>query len=289
MSTDLSSDPLGVSAATEPLPSPVEQPEVERSSSQSERPDLRSSVNVLKGKERSTLRSRSAERGSSSPSMRSGKLRDITLDLNVGPSASLPSHDYAQILASHMETGGNSAQLDRSMSQGVAPDLGATTPGYEETDPLLLRSKVVNEQEIRRRVSGKGKRAEREVAKFYETQNSHIHNLLKPMSKHASEDAEDREGAALKVRIAVYASIGANFVLAGLQVYAAVSSLSLSLFATMADSVFDPVSTNGVRVPFGHALTRHLNCQVCKPGAQLASQEIYKGRRAQVADRWITL
>ena len=39
----------------------------------------------------------------------------------------------------------------------------------------------------------------------------------------------------------MYASIGANFVLAGLQLYAAVSSLSLSLFATMADSFFDPV------------------------------------------------
>lgn len=38
----------------------------------------------------------------------------------------------------------------------------------------------------------------------------------------------------------IYANIFANFILAGLQLYAAVSSLSLSLFATAADSVFDP-------------------------------------------------
>lgn len=45
-----------------------------------------------------------------------------------------------------------------------------------------------------------------------------------------------------QVKILIYANIVANFVLAGLQLYAAISSLSLSLFATAADSVFDPVS-----------------------------------------------
>lgn len=166
---------------------------------------------------------------------------DITMNINVGPSNTLPSHNYAQMLASHMEAGGQGTHLRKTFSQGTSNGFGPVTPSSEETDPLLLRSKVVNEQEIRRRVSGKGRKAEREVARFYETQNSHINNLLKPMAKHASDDAEDREGAALKVRIAVYASIGANFALAGLQLYAAVSSLSLSLFATAADSVFDPV------------------------------------------------
>lgn len=38
----------------------------------------------------------------------------------------------------------------------------------------------------------------------------------------------------------IYANIIANFFLAGLQLYAAISSLSLSFFATAADSVFDP-------------------------------------------------
>lgn len=63
-----------------------------------------------------------------------------------------------------------------------------------------------------------------------------------------------------KVKIAVYASLIANILLSGLQskfpvplllqlhltviilVYAAVSSLSLSFFATAIDSVFDPMS-----------------------------------------------
>jgi cation diffusion facilitator family transporter len=44
----------------------------------------------------------------------------------------------------------------------------------------------------------------------------------------------------LQIKLLIYANIVANFALAGLQLYAAVSSGSLSLFATMSDSVFDP-------------------------------------------------
>ncbi|EPQ25971.1 uncharacterized protein PFL1_06426 [Pseudozyma flocculosa PF-1] len=112
----------------------------------------------------------------------------------------------------------------------------------EETDPLLLRSRLVEDHEIRRRHSGKGRgrKAEKMVRNFYSAQNEHINRLLKPMAKHGDDDAEDRASSALKVKVAVYGSIVANFVLAILQLYAAISSLSLSLFATAADSVFDP-------------------------------------------------
>ncbi|SNX85179.1 related to mitochondrial Fe2+ transporter MMT1 and related transporters (cation diffusion facilitator superfamily) [Melanopsichium pennsylvanicum] len=129
----------------------------------------------------------------------------------------------------------------RASSIGYA-GLGPTTPNTEETDPLLLRSRLVEESEIRRRHSGKGKnkRNERQIRDFYEAQNEHIERLLKPIAKHADEGKQDRESSALKVKIAVYASIAANFALAALQLYAAISSLSLSLFATAADSVFDP-------------------------------------------------
>lgn len=45
-----------------------------------------------------------------------------------------------------------------------------------------------------------------------------------------------------QVKIAIYASFIANCVLACLQLYAALSSLSLSFFATAIDSVFDPAA-----------------------------------------------
>lgn len=45
-----------------------------------------------------------------------------------------------------------------------------------------------------------------------------------------------------QVKIAIYGSLAANCVLACLQLYAAVSSLSLSFFATCIDSVFDPAA-----------------------------------------------
>lgn len=58
-----------------------------------------------------------------------------------------------------------------------------------------------------------------------------------------SEAADAAEESALKVKIAVYASFYANCALAILQLYAAVSSLSLSLFATAIDSVSQSASS----------------------------------------------
>ncbi|PRQ70348.1 CDF-like metal transporter [Rhodotorula toruloides] len=48
-----------------------------------------------------------------------------------------------------------------------------------------------------------------------------------------------------QIKIAVYGSLIANCILAILQLYAAISSLSLSIFGTAIDSVFDPLA-NGV-------------------------------------------
>ncbi|PWZ03677.1 hypothetical protein BCV70DRAFT_197881 [Testicularia cyperi] len=199
---------------------------------------------------------RAAQGGSDSPYYK----RDISIGLNVGPSTSSAFQRAQGVAADHQAHKGeegraqlhpNSASTDPaedlSKTRSRASSLGyggltAMTPGNEDTDPLLLRSRVVEDSEIRRRHSGKGKgkRTERQIRDFYEAQNEHIERLLKPIAKHADEGKADRESSALKVKIAVYASIIANFVLAALQLYAAVSSLSLSLFATAADSVFDP-------------------------------------------------
>jgi len=162
----------------------------------------------------------------------------------AGPSF-LPGRDQPAPLASPGGLPSTSNELrqvemgDRRSSYGGL-SLGAPiTPRNEDTDPLLLRSRLVGDNDLRRR-GGKNKKADSKINDFYKSQNLHIENLLKPMATHARESEDEREGAALKIKIAIYASIIANFVLAGLQLYAAISSLSLSLFATAADSVFDP-------------------------------------------------
>lgn len=82
----------------------------------------------------------------------------------------------------------------------------------------------------------------RKIEKFYEAQNENIERLLKPVDDHR-RDAKEEEGANhLKFRIAVIGSLVANIILAILQLYAAITSKSLSLFTTMADSLFDPLS-----------------------------------------------
>ncbi|KIR34165.1 cation diffusion facilitator 1 [Cryptococcus deuterogattii MMRL2647] len=106
-----------------------------------------------------------------------------------------------------------------------------------EKDPYSLRTKMVGEDKIkalRQRKTGGSK-----LASFYESQNEHINDLLKPMSAHSAEAAQDAENNALKVKIAVNASLVANTALAILQLYAAISSMSLALFASCIDAV-DP-------------------------------------------------
>lgn len=82
----------------------------------------------------------------------------------------------------------------------------------------------------------------RRVGDFYRTQNETIERLLKSVEEHR-EDARHEAGEdLLQFRIGVWGSFAANIVLAALQIYAAVASGSLSLFTTMADSIFDPLS-----------------------------------------------
>ncbi|KAK3725530.1 hypothetical protein LTR37_000500 [Vermiconidia calcicola] len=77
---------------------------------------------------------------------------------------------------------------------------------------------------------------------FYEAQNERIEKLLKPVDEHVRLAKEEQGSEALQFKIAVHGSFIANIILAVLQVYGATSSGSLSLFTTMADAVFDPMS-----------------------------------------------
>jgi cation diffusion facilitator family transporter len=130
-------------------------------------------------------------------------------------------------------------------------------PRYtRENDPYQLSSAYKNESEIRliaantsRKRDGCGPikfngdaRKARKIQKFYETQNENIERMLKPVADHRAEAKQEAGEDHLKFQIAVYGSFVANIALAALQLYGAISSGSLSLFTTMADAIFDPMS-----------------------------------------------
>jgi len=133
---------------------------------------------------------------------------------------------------------------------------GRTPPRYtKENDPYELASKLKSESELhfirantsRRRDCGplsvdKGVRKAKRIQRFYEGQNESINRLLKPVDEHIRLAKKFDGENQLKFKIAVNGSFAANVALAILQLYGAISSGSLSLFTTMADALFDPMS-----------------------------------------------
>lgn len=83
----------------------------------------------------------------------------------------------------------------------------------------------------------------KKVRGFYENQNAMIERMLKSVEEQCAEARQEFLEDQLKYKIAIYGSLAANVILSGLQLFAAISSGSLSLFTTMADAVFDPLST----------------------------------------------
>lgn len=130
-------------------------------------------------------------------------------------------------------------------------------PGYTpDNDPYKLSAAIKHESEMAlirantsRKRDGCGPiglntkaRNARKLEKFYEAQNENIERLLKPVDDHCRDAKEEENANHLKYKIAVVGSFVANIILAVLQLYAAISSKSLSIFTTMADSLFDPMS-----------------------------------------------
>ncbi|GJJ72167.1 hypothetical protein EMPS_04524 [Entomortierella parvispora] len=106
---------------------------------------------------------------------------------------------------------------------------------YESKDPMSLASKRMSEEQIEAIQSSK------QVKDFYREQNELITDLLDPPEGREGH-AEQEERNQVKLKIAIYGSVGVNVLLFLLQLYAAISSKSLSLFATMADSFMDLLS-----------------------------------------------
>jgi divalent metal cation (Fe/Co/Zn/Cd) transporter len=190
--------------------------------------------------------------------------RERRSDINLAPTSDQPSagHSTAYELASLSPEGHPQDAVARHIALGDADIEGQREARYtRENDPYELSTKLKSPEEINQiRANTSKKRDEnnrsfcvplatgkqavrgRKVQHFYENQNENIQMLLKPVDDHRRE-AKDRDGAnELRYKIAVRGSFIANVCLAGLQLYAAASSGSLSLFTTMADALFDPMS-----------------------------------------------
>lgn len=160
--------------------------------------------------------------------------------------------------------------MQQHRSGSSSDEEGQPPPRYTpESDPFQLASKLKTEDEIRQMKANTSRKRDstttsksRKVASivkdtahlgkqafvtkklqgFYESQNENIERMLKPVEEHRRAARELSVDNRLKYRIAVYGSFAANIILSVIQVYGAVSSGSLSLFTTMADAVFDPLS-----------------------------------------------
>ena len=126
-----------------------------------------------------------------------------------------------------------------------------------QDDPFKLSSKLKSPEEIdriqanmaRKRdycspalIKTDGVSSSKKLQGFYRKQNENIERLLTPVEEHVRAAKELNSQNHLKYRIAVYGSFVANLALAIVQLYGAISSGSLSLFTTMADAIFDPMS-----------------------------------------------
>ncbi|CAE7076021.1 unnamed protein product [Rhizoctonia solani] len=121
-----------------------------------------------------------------------------------------------------------------------AQDVEVRSALSDSSDPFSFRSALKSDHELSelRQRSKAGKNLE----KYQRGQNDLISSLLKPMEAHTAEAKEAEAEDRLPVRIAVWASLLSNIALSALQLYAAITSGSLSLLATCIDSVFDPGS-----------------------------------------------
>lgn len=91
-------------------------------------------------------------------------------------------------------------------------------------------------------------RRTRRANRYHATQDVHINRLVRvaedPTASRLGDD--QRDSSAFHVRAAIYLSIYGTIAVAALQIYAAVTTLSLSLFVTMAESCCEAVSNIGL-------------------------------------------
>jgi hypothetical protein len=149
-------------------------------------------------------------------------------------SISIPCHCLLCLSITDDQSSDTTVPDDSQFDEDIERASGSTA--ILPTDPFQLRDGLLTEDEIavlRRRKKGKA------IAKYQLRQNNLIAAMLKPMEEHTQDAAAEEEATRLPVKIAIYASLICNFALCVIQMYAAISSGSLSLLATGIDSVFD--------------------------------------------------
>lgn len=178
---------------------------------------------------------------------------------SIGPSVSPSRRATSTSFQSNPTVADEHDPISRhsTIQTSLADIEGNQTPLYTcETDPYQLAAKRKTPSEINlirantsRKRDGYGpitiNKAATKAKKlqlFYENQNDNIERWLRPVDEHIRLAKEFEGDNQLKFKIAVRGSFAANILLAVLQLYGAISSGSLSLFTTMADAVFDPMS-----------------------------------------------
>ncbi|KAI2886246.1 hypothetical protein CBS63078_11027 [Aspergillus niger] len=177
------------------------------------------------------------------------------------PPQTIPLHHLPSSISYNAAT---TTALESHLS--TSDEESSPPPRYtRENDPFQLASKLKSPEEIaqmqpqanisrKRHTSGclphnanprnalASSLASKQLQTFYESQNENIQRMLKPVEEHVRDARESNSSNQLKYKIAVWGSFAANVILCVLQLYGAISSSSLSLYTTMADAVFDPLS-----------------------------------------------
>ncbi|KAK1093931.1 hypothetical protein LTR48_001321 [Friedmanniomyces endolithicus] len=177
---------------------------------------------------------------------------------------------------------------------------GNSLPDYNDAnDPYSLRHGLKTEEDLESIKANSGKKRSmvtcgigrdpmaaykaHKLQGFYEQQNENIERLLKPVDEHVRQAREEREAEGLQYKIAVTGSFIANLILAALQIYAAASSKSLSLFTTMADAIFDP-SYDGILQTFAYGFPQpsNLTLILCNRAVNRVDPSKYPSGKARI-------
>jgi hypothetical protein len=154
-------------------------------------------------------------------------------DPSTGTSVPVSSSSTAE---SQPQTTAEDDRITSSMERGLSND--TDTIAMDPRDPYSLRASKREDDDNNKRKSilkvpshGKARR----VKKYYNRQNALIDAYLNSGEEEATE-VEDTLQNGWKVKLAVNGSFSVNFFLFIIQIYAAVSTGSLSLFGTAADA-----------------------------------------------------
>ncbi|KIW81530.1 hypothetical protein Z517_04556 [Fonsecaea pedrosoi CBS 271.37] len=164
-------------------------------------------------------------------------------------------HGEAKSSAASATIENSEAMISRHRTASTFDTESQSPTHASASDPLDLSRRLKSRSELERITANTARKRnacnplhlaghtqESKITNFYESQNEQIERLLKPVDEHVREARDTQTSNQLRYQIAVYGSFVANIILAVLQVYGAVASGSLSLFTTMADAIFDPLS-----------------------------------------------